>query len=317
MDEFARYDRQIKLSEIGEEGQKKLQESSVLIAGSGGLGCPAALYLAAAGVGTIGLIDHDVVDETNLHRQVLFTEGDIGRSKAEAARAALHKRNSTITIEAYTDPFDLENALDLVEKFDLILDGTDNFQTKYLINDACIKVDKPFVGASIYKYQGQLSVFNHKGGPGYRCLYPTHHRRDNNNCEETGVLGVLPGIMGTMQAAEALKVILGISSSLSGKLKIIDTLSMQEQLISFHRNEDEIERVKGQKLKLEEAKCKNLLEIPLNKLKDRHQEIPRDEKVTCIPASLVSEAEKRIMLLEKEFGFNNLVDVGGIEELIE
>lgn len=338
MDDFSRYDRQIKLSEIGEEGQKKLQEASVLIVGTGGLGCPAALYLAAAGVGTIGLIDHDKVDETNLHRQVLFTEGDIGRNKAEVAREALHKRNSSITVKAYIDQFDLENALDLVGEFDLILDGTDNFQTKYLINDACVKTGKPFVGASIYKYQGQLSVFNYQGGPSYRCLYPTHHHKDNNNCEETGVLGVLPGIMGTMQAAEALKVILEFGSSLSGQLKIMDTLSMQEQLISFQRNEDEIERVKEQRLKLEEAKCtikdqdqiyldvrepfeqprptnKNLLEIPLNQLKDRYKEIPREEKVHVYCQSGI-RSRKAIMLLEKEFGFNNLVDVGGIEELI-
>ncbi|MEO9485738.1 MAG: HesA/MoeB/ThiF family protein [Ekhidna sp.] len=338
MTDFSRYDRQIKLPEIGEAGQKKIQKARVLIVGAGGLGCPSAMYLAAAGVGTLGLVDHDIVDATNLHRQILFTEEDIGRNKAEAAKSALQKRNSSIAIKAYSKPFDIQNASSLVADYDLILDGTDNFQTKYLINDACMKADKPFVGASIYKYQGQLSVFNYHEGPSYRCLYPTHHYKDNSNCEETGVLGVLPGIMGTMQATEALKIILEIGTPLSGQLKIVDTLTMQDQLIKFLRNDQEIDRIKKEPLSLEEAICsisdqnhlyldvrepfeqprpsnKNLLVIPLNQLKDRHEEIPRGDEVHVFCQSGI-RSKKAKALLEKEFGFNNLVDAGGIEEII-
>ncbi|WP_436515186.1 molybdopterin-synthase adenylyltransferase MoeB [Ekhidna sp. To15] len=336
--DFSRYNRQIKLTEVGQEGQAKLQNAKVLIVGAGGLGCPAALYLAAAGVGTIGLIDHDLVDETNLHRQILFTEKDIGRPKAEAAKEALEQRNSDIAIRSYAHPLNLENVLELFADYDLILDGTDNFQTKYLINDGCIKAGKPFIGASIYRYQGQLSVFNYQNGPTYRCLYPTHHYKDNSNCEETGVLGVLPGIMGTMQAAEAVKIILQIGTSLSGKLKVIDTLTMQGQLISFGKNEKGVERVKSEPLALEIAKCsikeidrmyldvrepfeqpkpdnQELLEIPLNQLIDRHKEIPRDKKVYVYCQSGI-RSKKAIALLEKEYGFDNLVDAGGIEALI-
>lgn len=339
MTDFSRYDRQIKLDEVGEAGQKKLQAAKILIVGAGGLGCPAALYLAAAGVGNMGLIDHDIVDESNLHRQILFTENDIGKNKAEAAKRALIDRNSTISIKSYTKALNLENAIDLVSKYDLVLDGTDNFQTKYLINDASVKLDKPFVGASIYKYQGQLSVFNYQGGPSYRCLYPTHHYKDNSNCEETGVLGALPGILGTLQAAETLKLILGVGSVLSGKLKIIDTRTMQDQLMEFQRNDTEVSRIKEESLRLEEAICTikdqnriyldvrepfeqprpsndHVLQIPLNELKTRHEEIMRDQKVYVYCQSGI-RSKKAIALLEKEYGFDNLVDAGGIEGLID
>ncbi|MEP1034823.1 HesA/MoeB/ThiF family protein [Ekhidna sp.] len=335
----SRYDRQIKLSEVGIEGQEKLQKASVLIVGAGGLGCPAALYLAVAGVGTIGLIDHDIVEETNLHRQVLFTEKDVGKSKVEAAKEVLIQHNSTIAIQAYNYRLDENSIFDLIRDYDIVLDGTDNFQTKYLINDACVKMDKPFVGASIYKYQGQLSVFNYKNGPTYRCLYPTHHYKDNNNCEETGVLGVLPGIIGTMQAAETLKIILSMGQPLSGKLKIIDTLTMQEQLIAFPLNKSLIKQVKDLPLKLETAICtikdqdqlyldvrepfeqpkptnERVLEIPLGQLKDRYNEIPRNEKVHVYCQSGI-RSKKAITLLEKEYGFDNLVEAGGIEELLK
>lgn len=339
MNDFARYDRQIKLAEVGEEGQQKLDSAKVLIVGAGGLGCPAALYLAAAGVGNIGIIDHDTVDETNLHRQILFTEKDIGKSKAKVAKEALAQHNSTVSIHTFTYRLDEHNILDVIRDYDIILDGTDNFQTKYLINDACVKIGKPFIGASIYKYQGQLSVFNFRNGPTYRCLYPTHHHKDNNNCEETGVLGVLPGLMGTMQAAEALKVILGVGTVLSGQVKIMDTLTMQEQMINFTRNEEEVERIKNKPLQAEIGTCQienenvlyldvrepfeqprptneRLLEIPIGELKDRISEIPKDEKVHVYCQSGI-RSKKAIALLEKEYGFDNLVDAGGIEELIK
>ncbi len=338
MTDFSRYDRQIKLSEIGAEGQEKLHAAKILIIGVGGLGCPASMYLAAAGVGNIGLVDFDKVDDSNLHRQVLFIEDDLGKNKAEAAKDRLNRRNSHINVVAFNVPFGIDNAIELISKYDLILDGTDNFQTKYLINDACLKANKPFVGASIYKYQGQLSVFNYQNGPSYRCLYPNHHYKDSSNCEETGVLGVLPGILGTMQATEALKIILGVGTPLSGKVKIVDTLTMQDQLIQFQRKEDEINKIKNQPLELEQAICSlseashlyldvrepfeqprpcndNLIEIPLSQLKERNDEIPKDQAVHVFCQSGI-RSKKAIELLEKEFGFSNLVDAGGIEELI-
>jgi len=340
MSDLDRYDRQIKLSEIGTAGQQRLQVASVLIVGVGGLGCPAAQYLTAAGVGRIGLLDHDTVDITNLHRQVLFTEKHIGKPKAGVARAVLTEQNPGISFTAYNERLNEKNAMEILKNYDIILDGTDNFQTKYLINDACVLLDKPFVGASIYKYQGQLSVFNYQGGPTYRCLYPQHHFKDNSNCEDIGVLGVLPGLMGVMQATEALKMVLGIGQVLTGKLKLIDTLTSEGHLIQFMRDERQVELVKNRPLELEQISCElgdmkkmyldvrepyeepqpgqtNIIQIPLNQLKDRHSEIPREKEIHVFCQSGI-RSKKAIQLLEKEFGFTNLVDVdGGIETIIK
>jgi len=189
-----RYERQIKLQEVGTGGQDKLRHAKVLIIGVGGLGCPAALYLSAAGVGNIGLMDHDKVDVTNLHRQVLFQESDLGKPKAVAAAEQLSKRNSEVVFEIIQEALTQENAQSIIDRYDIVLDGTDNFETKYLINDACILSEKPWVYASIYKNEGQLSVFNHQNGPSYRCLFPKTTRQ-NISCEATGVLGVLPGML--------------------------------------------------------------------------------------------------------------------------
>ncbi len=338
MNLFNRYDRQIKLTEIDDKGQKKLQQSSVLIIGMGGLGCPTAQYLTAAGIGHLGLLDHDIIDVTNLHRQILYAEHNVNRSKAEVAKEVLSKHNSEIRLTSLNQRIDESNALEIIEKYDIILDGTDNFQTKYLINDACVLLDKPFIGASIYKYQGQLSVFNFQGGPTYRCLYP-HHLKDNNNCEDTGVLGVLPGLMGILQATETLKMILGIGNVLSGKLKLVDTLSGSEQLIQFHRNERQVQLVKSRPLQLEQIDCTlsgdtktyldvresyeeprpkhpRLINIPLNELSERQGEIPKSTEVHVFCQSGI-RSKKAILLLQKEFGFTNLVNVeGGIEKLI-
>ena len=335
-----RYDRQLKLTEIGEAGQEKLANAKILIVGVGGLGCPAAQYLTAAGVGKIGLMDHDVVDPTNLHRQILFSEDVVGEYKVEAARKLLSGINSETAFETYVKRLDEKNALAILEVYDIIIDGSDNFQTKYLINDACILLDQPFVSASVYKYQGQLSVFNYQNGPSYRCLYPTHHYKDNKNCEDTGVLGVLPGFMGVLQAAEALKMILGIGKVLSGGLKMIDMLSMKEELIRFPRNEQQIEKVRNAPLSLEVASCEvrdqqrqyldvrepyeepridgqRVLSIPLNQLSEKYQDIPRSEEVHVFCQSGI-RSKKAIDLLAREFGFTNLVDVdGGIEQIIK
>ena len=204
-----RYDRQIKLDEVGNSGQEKLRNASVLIVGVGGLGCPAAQYLVGAGIGRIGLMDHDRVSLSNLHRQTLFSEGDIGNSKAKVAQEKLQQLNSEIELIAIEDALTIANAENLFNEYDIILDGTDNFETKYLINDACILTGKPWVYASIYKHEGQLSIFNYQDGPSYRCLFPKTTLQ-NISCEATGVLGVTPGILGTLQAAEVLKMTLEI-----------------------------------------------------------------------------------------------------------
>ena len=216
-----RYQRQIALPELGEEGQRRLGKGSVAIIGAGGLGSPAALYLAAAGVGRIGLIDFDAVDETNLHRQVLYSAKDVGRPKLEAARERLHDAN----IETHNTPLTSENALEILGKYDVIIDGTDNFPTRYLVNDACILLGKPNVYGSVFRFEGQLSVFDARVGPCYRCLYPDPPPPHLvPNCAEAGVLGVLPGVIGTLQATEAIKLLAGIGEPLIGRLLLFDAL---------------------------------------------------------------------------------------------
>ncbi|MCB9185869.1 MAG: molybdopterin-synthase adenylyltransferase MoeB [Flavobacteriales bacterium] len=240
-----RYARHISLSEVGEAGQQKLLDAKVLIIGAGGLGCPALQYLVAAGVGTIGIVDGDTVDETNLQRQVLFTTNDIGRSKALVAKEKLNQLNPDVTIQIYQAFLTANNALEIIREYDLIIDGTDNFATRYLVNDACVKLNKPFVYGAIHKFEGQVSVFNWNSGPTYRCLFPEPPTADQiPNCAEAGVLGVLPGVIGTLQATEAMKVILGIGEPLSGKLKMVNLLTNSEQVISFSRNEQQVEKAR-------------------------------------------------------------------------
>lgn len=339
MSETNRYSRQIKLPEVGTSGQEKLRTAKVLIVGVGGLGCPAAQYLVAAGVGTLALMDHDMVNVSNLHRQVLFRETDLGKPKAEAAREVLQKQNSEAVIVAITHGLTIENAIATIRDYDLIIDGTDNFQSKYLINDACLLAGKPWVYASIYKYQGQLSVFNYENGPTYRCLFPKAPSKDIS-CEETGVLGVIAGVLGTLQATEAMKILLQIGQVLTGKLKLVDTLTMQDQLISFDRNEDQVQVIKNRKLQVEAMPCeihqsdqwyldvrepfespkpvaKNILHIPLNELKKRHAEIPLNKEVYVFCQSGI-RSQQAIYLLSEEFGFKNLINVkGGIQALLK
>ncbi|HJW94209.1 MAG TPA: molybdopterin-synthase adenylyltransferase MoeB [Thermoanaerobaculia bacterium] len=218
---MTRYSRQIALPEFGEEGQRRLAAGSVAIVGAGGLGSPAALYLAAAGVGRIGLIDFDAVDESNLHRQVLYTTKDVGRAKLDAARDRLSDTN----IETHNTALTSDNALELLGRYDVVIDGTDNFPTRYLVNDACILLGKPNVYGSVFRFEGQLSVFDARVGPCYRCLYPDPPPPQLvPNCAEAGVLGVLPGIIGTMQASEAIKLLAGIGEPLIGRLLLFDAL---------------------------------------------------------------------------------------------
>ena len=213
------------LSEIGITGQKKLKDSKVLVIGAGGLGCPVLQYITAAGVGSIGIIDFDVVDVSNLQRQILYSTNDIGANKAAAAKERLNALNPLINIIAYEYKLSNKNALELFSQYDIIVDGSDNFSTRYLVNDACVLTEKPLVYGAIHKFEGQVTVFNFEQGPSYRCLFPEAPSPDSApNCSETGVLGVLPGIIGVYQANEVLKIILGIGESLSGKLLLIDAL---------------------------------------------------------------------------------------------
>lgn len=339
MKDNLRYSRQIKLPEVGTEGQEKIRKAKVLIVGMGGLGCPVAQYLGAAGVGTLGLMDHDRVDWSNLHRQILYGAADVGKPKAETAKEKLQLQNENIRFEAYTEGLNQGNAQQVIKKYDVVVDGTDNFQAKYLINDACLLAQKPWVYASIYKYEGQLSVFNYQNGPSYRCLFPKIPQADIS-CEETGVIGVLPGILGTYQAAEVLKIILGIGNVLSGKLKIINTLSMQEQMITFQRNEAEINQMLQRGIIAESINCnfsdpdkiyldvrefheqpdpdhEVVLKIPMNQLRERYGEIPWEKTVHVYCQSGV-RSRKAIQFLQEKYGFKNLINVeGGIQSLLK
>ncbi|QHT66714.1 molybdopterin-synthase adenylyltransferase MoeB [Rhodocytophaga rosea] len=246
--ELERYQKHILLPEIGLSGQKKLKEAKVLVVGAGGLGCPVLLYLVSAGVGSIGIVDDDIVSLSNLQRQVLYTADSVGKSKVETAKNSLQAINPEITIRAYAEKFSLENAAQLLQEYDLIIDCTDNLATRYAINDACIRADKPFIYGSIHRYEGQVAVFNYTDaqgntGPSYRCLFP-EAAHEIANCAETGVLGVLPGMIGMYQALEAIKLITSIGKNLSGKLLLIDTLTYTQRILTVKRNEEEIRKVK-------------------------------------------------------------------------
>jgi molybdopterin/thiamine biosynthesis adenylyltransferase/rhodanese-related sulfurtransferase len=237
-EEKQQYKRHLILEEIGLEGQLKLKKAKVLVIGAGGLGCPILQYLSAAGVGSIGIIDNDVVEQSNLQRQILYTHQDIGKNKAESAFKHLQLLNPYIKFDVYRTRLTKDNALDLFEKYDIIIDGTDNFPTKYLINDAAVLVNKPVVFGSIYKFEGQVSVFNYKNSATYRCLYPTPSKPNEvPNCSDIGVLGVLPGIIGALQANEVLKIICQIGDILSDKLLTYNLLTMQQTLFNFKKND--------------------------------------------------------------------------------
>ncbi|HLV96939.1 MAG TPA: molybdopterin-synthase adenylyltransferase MoeB [Candidatus Acidoferrales bacterium] len=236
-EEVLRYSRHLIMPEVGMDGQLKLKRAKVLCIGTGGLGAPLGLYLAAAGVGRIGLVDFDKVDLTNLQRQILFSTTDVGRPKIEAAAARLRGLNPDIQIEPHETRLTSENALDLFRDYDIIVDGTDNFPTRYLVNDACILLGKPNVYGSIFRFEGQVSIFGYSGGPCYRCLYPEPPPPGLvPSCAEGGVLGVLPGIVGALQAAEAIKLILGKGESLVGRLLLFDALAMRFRELKLRKN---------------------------------------------------------------------------------
>ena len=245
-EEISRYSRHLLLPELGTTGQVKLKSAKVLVIGAGGLGCPVLLYLTAAGVGEIGIIDFDKVDESNLQRQVLYTVEDVGKLKVEVAAAKLFRQNSFVKFTTYNCKLDNQNALEIIQNFDIVIDGTDNFSTRYLVNDACIILNKPLIYGSIYRFEGQVSFLNctdKEGtqGPSYRCLFPQPPAPESSfNCSEIGVIGVLPGIVGTLQANEAIKYITGIGKVLSGKLLLINALTMDFSTIEVVRNNETI-----------------------------------------------------------------------------
>ena len=229
-----RYQRQISLKEFGPEAQDKLTQTCVLVVGVGGLGIPVLQYLNAMGIGTLGLVDQDVVDLTNLHRQVLFSENDLGLPKIEIAASKLKAQNSQTRIITHDTFLVRDNALDIIKDYDLVIDATDNFVTRYLINDACIILGKPFVYGAIHGFEGQVSVFNYQNGPTYRCLFPEMPAADEiPDCNENGVLGILPGIIGNLQALEAIKLITGIGKPLSGNLLIYNGLDHSMYKVKF------------------------------------------------------------------------------------
>ena len=236
-DELYRYARHITLPDVGLEGQRHLKSGRVLCVGAGGLGSPLALYLAAAGVGTIGLVDDDVVDESNLQRQLLHGTGDIGRSKLDSALDRLRDVNPHVEVETYHMRLTSANALEILDGYDVVVDGTDNFPTRYLVNDACVLLGTPNVYGSVFRWEGQVSVFATEDGPCYRCLFREPPPPGMvPNCAEGGVLGALPGIIGTMQAMETIKLLLGAGKSLAGRLMIFDALDMSWREVALRRN---------------------------------------------------------------------------------
>lgn len=235
--EKERYKRQFSLDNFGEHKQAKLKQAKVLVIGAGALGCPVLTYLTAAGVGTIGIVDNDTVELSNLHRQVLYTVDDLGQPKVMAAAARLQRMNPEIIIEAHNEIFAPENALELVRSYDVIIDGTDNFPTRYLINDVCVLTGKTNIHGSVVRYAGTVAVFNFEAGPNYRDLFPVPPRPEEApSCAEAGVIGVLPSIIGSLQAMEAIKVITGIGETASGKFIRYDALTNRQEILRFQKD---------------------------------------------------------------------------------
>jgi len=237
--EIIRYSRQIRLAEVGKEGQEKIKGTSVLVVGAGALGCPVLQYLTVAGVGIIGIVDNDWVDETNLNRQVLYSLKDLGKPKPLAARERLKLLNPEVAIRMHFLRLDKESALKIITQYDIIVDCTDNFASRYLINDSCVILNKPLVYGAIHKFSGQVMVLNYKNGPTLRCLYPeTPNPLEVPSCEEFGVIGSVPGIIGSLQVTEVFKIILELDGVLSGRLFMIDTLNFNTSISSFEKSPD-------------------------------------------------------------------------------
>ncbi|AXT62339.1 molybdopterin-synthase adenylyltransferase MoeB [Aquimarina sp. AD10] len=345
----SRYHRQIILPEIGVSGQEKLDNSKVLVIGAGGLGCPILQYLTAAGIGSIGIIDFDVVESSNLHRQILYGASSLGINKAIAAKQRLTDLNPEITITAYPEKLTTKNACSLFSKYDIIVDGSDNFSTRYLVNDACILMNKPLVYGAIFKFEGQVAVFNYKNGPTYRCLFPEPPKAGSvPSCSDIGVLGVLPGIIGSMQANEVLKIVLDLGDILNGKLLQFDCLTMQSSAFKIHRSELQISKTKALQndfetmnydtfcgiiqvveIDAEAAFSKNNVQyidvrephehpkiedlapiyIPLGKLQEEVQNISKEKETILFCQSGIRSKKAAELLLDN--GFNNIAHIKG------
>lgn len=354
--ELARYQRQMRLEEIGEAGQLRLKRAKVLVIGAGGLGCPALQYLCAAGVGSLGIVDSDYVERSNLHRQVLFGEHVLGKLKAEVAAERLSELNPDIEIRAFPLRLQANNVCSIFSGFDIVVDGSDNFGTRYLVNDACIEMGLPFVSAAIFGFEGQLGVFNWTDaqglkGPSYRCLFPEPPAAESvPSCAQAGVMGVLPGVLGCLQANEALKMILGIGEVLSGKFFTLDLLTGRASVFGVKRREGIIENTKilsesnyaqlcqsevalvreidvaELKRRLSEKSEVCLIDvrepfekeiadlggvlIPPSEILQRAGEIPRDREVVLYCHSGARSA-RAVEQLQRELGYNNLYNLRG------
>lgn len=350
-EENKRYQRHFTLPDFGVEGQLKLKKARVLVVGAGGLGSPVLLYLAAAGIGQIGIIDGDVLEVSNLQRQILFNTDDIGKPKALVAKEKVKALNPHINVIAYQEVLTTKNALDVISNYDLVIDGTDNFPTRYLINDACSIEEKPFIYGSIFRYEGQVAVFNYKGGPTYRDLFPEPPEPESvPTCETGGVIGVLPGIIGSLQANEAIKILAEIGEPLAGKLLIINSLNLDsriitipkisnapkiEQLINYeqfcgvtNQSEAMVKEITVSELKAmidakedfqlidvreqHEYDIANLdgLLIPLGNIPDATEKIDKDKKVVIHCRSGARSAQA-VQYLQQKLGIDNLYNLKG------
>ncbi|MDC6389856.1 HesA/MoeB/ThiF family protein [Maribacter sp. PR1] len=347
----SRYLRQTILPGFGTEGQEALRKAKVLIVGAGGLGVPVLTYLNAMGVGTLGIVDADIVSESNLHRQVLFTEAMVGKKKVEVAKDQLQAQNSATTILVYKTFLEPSNASEIIRKYDLVVDATDNFPTRYLINDVCVIQNKPFVYGALHGFEGQVSVFNYKNGPTYRCLFPKMPKMDEvPNCNEHGVLGILPGIIGNLQALEVIKIVSGLDGVLSGILLLYDGISQRMQRMKFNINQENLKisqvldsyefecevpnesiqaveiqnLLKDKNIELidvrtpQEFQSKNLVgakNIPLDELEERVREVKQETPVYVICQS-GTRSLKAIITLQKLFPNNRFINVtGGMNQI--
>ena len=283
-EEISRYSRHLILPEVGKSGQEKLKNASVLVVGAGGLGCPLLTYLAAAGVGRLGIIDFDVVDVSNLQRQVLYATSDIGKPKVDVAKKKLLDLNPYLTVETYQEPLTSANAIDLFSQYDVVADGTDNFPTRYLVNDACVLAGKPNVYGSIFRFEGQVTVFNYKNGPNYRCLYQEPPPPGLvPSCAEGGVLGVLPGVVATLQSTEVIKVLLELGEIASGRLIIYDALKLSfRELAISKRNDYEITKLIDYQQFCGVKQMQESDHIPEISVQDLKQKIDKNENFRII-----------------------------------
>ncbi|QWX82497.1 ThiF family adenylyltransferase [Cellulophaga sp. HaHaR_3_176] len=348
---FERYSRQTQLKEFGLDAQKKLLKAKVLVVGAGGLGVPVLTYLNAMGIGTLGVIDDDVVSITNLHRQVAYDESEIGKPKVSSFIKKLQLQNSETILIPYHSFLTVENALEIINTYDVVVDASDNFATRYLVNDACVILNKPFVYGALHSFDGQVSVFNFENGPTYRCLFPTMpNANEVPNCDENGVLGVIPGIIGNLQALEAVKVITGIGSTLSGKLLLFDGLNQNYQKINFSKvvENGEIKNLRKsydfscdisissieaidlevlishEKIQLLDVRTneeytkfhlKNTIHIPISELENRTSELNFLEDLYVVCQSGIRSQKAITFLKEKQPNTNFINVTGGINKM--